>query len=659
MTFLPLLMVQSTVSVATLLPQMTDMTLLTRPANPAYTMAQSSSYDRHSNPGPGYDEFANGDAGNFLRIEDVAGRKEYVLADLDGPGAVVRIWSANPAGTVRFYFDGQKQSRLTAKLADLLQGKVQPFADPFAYNAANGTNLYFPFPYKQHLKITVDNTDENKAQSLYYHVGYRTYGASTNVKSFQAEDVKACLPLMKKVARQLLHPNELVSTGLSTSTGKAKLGAGATFSTKLAKAGTVRSLSVKIPFPLVTNIRAMDWGDSYQPHNILRNLLLTISTDGKKTVSAPLGDFFSTAPGINVDEDLPFTVAADGTMTCRLPMPFQKDLQISVQNIGKVEVPFSYKIAVDPHRPAKDSYALHAQWQSYRGQSRPFRNLEFLNVKGNGNWVGSNLQISNPIGAWWGEGDEKVYVDGEKFPSTFGTGTEDYYGYAWSSPNLFHRPYHNQPRADGPGNFGQIQVKRWHIFDPIPYTKSMLFQLELWHWEDAPVTFAWTTFWYAPVNSPGPVPINRSLLPVQEVVANKPVAGALEGENLKSKATGGTLQTQDGFYDLSAGKQLWWTEPKTGDKLTISFPVKVAGKYEVFGNFCQAGDYGVHDLSINGQTPMTIDFFGDAISWKKISLGTFDLPAGTSTLMVECKGKRSNARPGQMFALDYLLLEKK
>lgn len=27
---------------------------------------------------------------------------------------------------------------------------------------------------------------------------------------------------------------------------------------------------------------------------------------------------------------------------------------------------------------------------------------------------------------WWGEGDEKFFVDGEKFPSTFGTGSEDY-----------------------------------------------------------------------------------------------------------------------------------------------------------------------------------------------------------------------------------------
>ena len=46
-------------------------------------------------------------------------------------------------------------------------------------------------------------------------------------------------------------------------------------------------------------------------------------------------------------------------------------------------------------------------------------------------YVGNMYQISNPVPNWWGEGDEKIYIDGEKFPGTFGTGTEDYYGYAY------------------------------------------------------------------------------------------------------------------------------------------------------------------------------------------------------------------------------------
>ena len=70
-------------------------------------------------------------------------------------------------------------------------------------------------------------------------------------------------------------------------------------------------------------------------------------------------------------------------------------------------------------------------------------------------------------GPWWGEGDEKFFVDGEKFPSTFGTGSEDYFGYAWSNPTLFQHAYHNQPIAMG--NKGHIVVNRWHVSDNVPF----------------------------------------------------------------------------------------------------------------------------------------------------------------------------------------------
>ena len=65
-----------------------------------------------------------------------------------------------------------------------------------------------------------------------------------------------------------------------------------------------------------------------------------------------------------------------------------------------------------------------------------------LQTEGRGRFCGVTLHVWNPRGGWWGEGDEKFFVDGEKFPSTFGTGSEDYFGYAWCNPHLFQRPYH-------------------------------------------------------------------------------------------------------------------------------------------------------------------------------------------------------------------------
>jgi len=70
---------------------------------------------------------------------------------------------------------------------------------------------------------------------------------------------------------------------------------------------------------------------------------------------------------------------------------------------------------------------------------------------------------------WWGEGDEKFFVDCEKFPSTFGTGTEDYFGYAWGNGSLFQHPYNTQTICEG--NAGHICVSRWQIPDNVPFQK--------------------------------------------------------------------------------------------------------------------------------------------------------------------------------------------
>ena len=79
--------------------------------------------------------------------------------------------------------------------------------------------------------------------------------------------------------------------------------------------------------------------------------------------------------------------------------------------------------------------------------TRPFRDWHVAGIQGQGHLVGTVLDVENPpAAAWWGEGDEKIYVDGEAFPSLFGTGTEDYFGYAWSTHGALRA---RLPRADG------------------------------------------------------------------------------------------------------------------------------------------------------------------------------------------------------------------
>jgi len=654
-----------TVDVATLLRQMTDLNWLTSRPSPYFKAAQSSSYDRAStDPKDAKTWFANGDLGKYVRVEEKNGHKEYVMADLTGPGAVVRVWSANPMGTIRFYFDGEATPRLEAKMADLLTGKVAGFPDPIAYGSAQGTNIYFPFPYQKSLKITVEN-DKSEWPSLYYHVGYRTYVKGAQVETYDP----ARLPTgqIKETLSKLSHPTTVAAKKSEATKWMPSRPGGSYQRTLTSKSGGVlQMLQVKIPFPLIQTFKAMDWKDPYQPHNVLRNTRLRISCDGERTVDVPLGDFFGTAPGINPGQSLPASVTKDGTMTAYWPMPFLKKMDISIIPPKDVKVPLLVNIAWSDQKFTPETYYFRAQWNIDFGSTRPMRDMEFLKASGEGLYVGTHLHVTNPTPAWWGEGDEKVYVDDEAFPSTFGTGTEDYFGYAWCSPMLFTKPYHGQARCDGPGNFGQTSVRRYQTFDPIPFTTSLRFDIEMWHWAEVDARYARTTYWYArPGSSSAVKPIADKDLVLIETAPAAPVKGAIEGESLRRTMTGGTAEEQGGFFELSDGKQIWWMDAKEGEKLTLQVPVKDAGRYQVTGCFCHARDYGIHILQfLDAQNkplgePIKLDFFGDGVKWKKIVLGTLELPKGTAQLVVTSQGHRANAVPRNMFGLDYLLLERK
>ena len=116
-----------------------------------------------------------------------AGRTEHVLADLKGPGAITRFWSANPDRTnvTRFYFDGEAEPRLALPLADLFKGLGEPFGPDFSYISGTGGNLYFPLPYAASLKITVEETDRPLRLVLRGQASGRTKRAPASRRSIR------------------------------------------------------------------------------------------------------------------------------------------------------------------------------------------------------------------------------------------------------------------------------------------------------------------------------------------------------------------------------------------------------------------------------------------------------------------------------------------
>jgi hypothetical protein len=238
-------------------------------------------------------------------------------------------------------------------------------------------------------------------------------------------------------------------------------------------------------------------------------------------------------------------------------------------------------------------------------------------------------------------------VDGESFPSWFGTGTEDYFGYAWSDPTPFQHPYHNQTRCDGPGTYGHTSVNRFHVFDAIPFTKSFRFDMEVWHWaEKIEVNYAATSYWYArPGAGDDFRPAGaRVLRHIPEPPPPFKIAGAIEAEQMKFLAMSNRFDIDpqlmaeypDGKW--SGNAQLWARPTGPGQWVDLRLPVHADGKYQIIAYMTKAQDYGIVQFSIDGK-PIGKPFDGfhmpKVVSSGPIELGTIDLKKGNSTLRIQ------------------------
>jgi hypothetical protein len=233
---------------------------------------------------------------------------------------------------------------------------------------------------------------------------------------------------------------------------------------------------------------------------LLRRTTLSIAFDGAApSVELPLGAFFGPGPEPVPHGSLPLSVRRDGQLESRWVMPFARTASLALAAPAGAEVGFDVEVWVEPARfDAGRSMHFHADRVAEADMStaEPF-DWTYLDVEGRGLYVGNALGVWNPVDAWWGEGDEKIYVDGERFPSHFGTGTEDYYGYAWCSPERFEHAYHGQTRVDGPKNRGQTENHRIHVLDAIPFGRALRFDMEIRHWKrDVKLDYQVVNYWY-------------------------------------------------------------------------------------------------------------------------------------------------------------------
>lgn len=502
-----------TVSVKSLLEEMVDRDVKARYPDPYFTCAQFSSYDRASvsKDRPGW--FGNWDRTQFYGIDTHNGRTEYVMADAKGPGAIVRFWMtfAGPdcgQGILRIYVDDMEVPAVEGKPMEILSGdKVTAY--PLAASVSElspyeqrGHNLYFPIPYSERCRITYEHETlsadnfgaRDGSEAVYYNINYRTYEPGTHVIPYSEEQVAENKELIDKV-------NSLLKNRPSNPAPERKSGR-VDISTELSPdenrtftitgSRAVRCLSMKIDAPEI--------------EQALRSVVLDISFDGNRTVWAPVGDFFGTGPRRLVTDTWYTSVSADGHMSAFWIMPFQEKCEMTLHNFGDQKVTVSDAAVIySPWKWDRRSMYFGASWHQYSDIFTPESennetdavDLNFVTLHGKGVYIGDGVSLFNHSDAWWGEGDEKIYVDGEVFPSHFGTGTEDYYGYAWCLPAVFTgHPFVAQP--SGKGNFApDFTVNtRYRSLDIIPFSESLQFDMELWHWSSGYMDYAPVTFYY-------------------------------------------------------------------------------------------------------------------------------------------------------------------
>jgi len=231
------------------------------------------------------------------------------------------------------------------------------------------------------------------------------------------------------------------------------------------------------------------------PTGTWRFSILRIYWDDEKdpSVECPVGDFFGMGWGEYAPlQSLAICVNPGSAFNCYWQMPFRKKCKITMQNLDEKEMSLYYQVDYCLTEVPKNASYFHAQF--HRTNPLKYKDVYTIvdQIKGKGQYVGTYLawQVNN--NGWWGEGEIKFFMDGDKeFPTICGTGTEDYFCGSYNFDRNgkyteFCTPYsglHQVIRPDGAYRSNQrFGLYRWHITDPIRFEKDLKVTIQALGW---------------------------------------------------------------------------------------------------------------------------------------------------------------------------------
>jgi hypothetical protein len=233
------------------------------------------------------------------------------------------------------------------------------------------------------------------------------------------------------------------------------------------------------------------------PTGNLRYSILRIYWDGQEhpSVECPVGDFFACGWGRYAQvSSLAVCVNPGSAFNCYWQMPFRKRCRVTLENIADDDMVLYYQINYALAPVDDNAGYFHAQFR--RVNPLPYKAVHTIldGVEGHGQYVGTYMAWGVNNAGWWGEGEIKFYLDGDKdFPTICGTGTEDYFCGSYNFENQqthqyqeFTTPYAGMPQVIRPDGVYQSQTRfgqyRWHITDPVRFHKDIRVTIQALGW---------------------------------------------------------------------------------------------------------------------------------------------------------------------------------
>lgn len=385
-----------------------------------------------------------------------------------------------------------------------------------------------------------------------------------------------------------------------------------------------------------------------------QELMLRMFWDGdpRPAVEAPLGDFFSNCFGERREViSLPIIVEDGDSYNSFWRMPFRKSARIEIENQSDKPLSLLY-FNIDWIKFDRLPEATPYFYAQYRQEYPVGSGMDYvlLETSGRGHYVGTVLAVRMRSPAWFGEGDEKIYIDGETKPSIWGTGTEDYFLSAWGLKTTG-TPCFGVPFFDFRGIGGRTSAYRWHVSDPIPFKTGIKVTFEHmgWmspdenpeykstSWNEREDDYASVAFWYQTgrptftARAPGAAERRLQDLSAVTVKAADLASSARHGVGTVTRRTSDPLGAEDLVYQPLRSQGAW---------IEIPFEIKAKEPLHLVLDGTRSEDGGRYQASLDGvKVGRPMDFGSDSRGEQEFQLLDFWPEPGTYALRLDCVGK--------------------